>query len=353
MATRLLLVLAVSALVLLGGCLGDIDTGENPFDDSDDGDSGATDEPAVDIADDLDGDDHLELHHIDVGQGDATLAIDPSGETMLIDSGDWRDDGDTVIDYLESLGVDRIDHLVATHAHADHIGGHAAIIEHFETEGEGIGAVYDSGVAHTSQTYENYLDAIEAHDLTPLTVEEGDSLEFGESDVAFFNPPAGDSGTDLHYNSVALTITYGDVTYLTTGDAETDAESRMLDEHGEALDADVYHAGHHGSSTSSTAPFMGVVDPAVAVISSAYDSQYGHPHDEVLERFADHGIETYWTGIHDDVVIATDGEALAVSTASDGPTDGEALLEEKPDEDDQSAIATHTVDGAGSVTVPP
>ena len=353
MATRLLLVLVVSTLVLLGGCLGDIDTGENPFDDGDDGDGGAADEPAVDVTDDLDGDDHLELHHIDVGQGDATLVIDPSGETMLIDSGDWRDDGDTVIDYLETHGVDRIDHLVATHGHADHIGGHAAIIEHFETEAEGIGAAYDSGVAHTAQTYDNYLDAVEAHDVTLFEVEEGDSLEFGESDVAFFNPPAGDSGTDLHYNSVTLTITYGDVTYLTTGDAEEDAESRMVDEHGEALAADVYHAGHHGSSTSSTAPFMDVVDPAVAVISSAYDSQYGHPHDEVLERFAEHGIETYWTGIHDDVVIATDGDALAVTTSSDGPTDAEALLEETPDDDDQSAIATHTVDGAGSVTVPP
>ena len=110
-------------------------------------------------------------------------------------------------------------------------------------------------------------------------------FEFGDATVDVLNPPSGDSGSDLHYNSVTLSIEFGEFSYLTTGDAEADAEERMVDEHGEQLEADVYQAGHHGSTTSSTTPFMNQVTPEVAIISSAYDSQYGHPHDEALEAF--------------------------------------------------------------------
>ncbi|WP_254863450.1 ComEC/Rec2 family competence protein [Halovivax gelatinilyticus] len=334
MNRRLALVLVVGSLIVLGGCLGEF-IEETPLD---------TDDADPSVVDDLDGDDHLEIHHLDVGQGDATVVVEPSGETMLIDSGDWRADGEAVISFLEARGIDRIDHLVSTHAHADHIGGHAAVIEHVETHGDGVGAVYDSGVAHTSQTYENYLDAVEAHDVALYEVREGDVIEFGEATVDVLNPPTEDSGTDLHYNSVTVTITYGEVTYLTTGDAEADAESRMVDAHGETLDADIYQAGHHGSSTSSTPAFVDAVDPSMTIISSAYDSQYGHPHDEVLRSFAERGIETYWTGVHGDVVVATDGESIAVDAASDGPTDGDALLEAKPDDTD---------DGQSSVGIAP
>ena len=278
----------------------------------------------------------LEIHHIDVGQADATLLIEPSGETMLIDSGDWRQSGSEVIDYLEAHDVDRIDHLVATHGHADHIGGHDEIIEHYETEHDGVGTAYDSGVAATSQTYERYLDAIEAHEVELLVVEEGDRFDFGDADVHVLNPPAGDSGSDLHYNSVAMSIEFGEFSYLTTGDAEVDAEQRMVDEHGDNLNADVYQAGHHGSSTSSITPFMDLATPEVAIISSAYDSQYGHPHDEVLEDYADRGIDTYWTGVHGNIVLTTDGESYDLETQHDASTDAEDLLEEKPADDDDS-----------------
>ncbi|WP_254810792.1 ComEC/Rec2 family competence protein [Natronosalvus amylolyticus] len=287
----------------------------------------------------------LVIHHIDVGQADATLLIEPSGETMLIDSGDWRQGGSDVIEYLEAQDVDRINHLVATHGHADHIGGHDVIIEHYETELDGIGTAYDSGVAATSQTYERYLDAIEEYDVELLIVEEGDHFEFGEADVNVLNPRAGDSGSDLHYNSVALTIGFGEFSYLTTGDVEADAEQRMVDEHGDQLVADAYQAGHHGSTTSSTTPFMDQVTPDVAVISSAYDSQYGHPHDEVLEDFADRGIETYWTAVHGDVVLTTDGSNVELKTEHEFSTDAGDLLEEKPDgDDDTQASLTHPID---------
>lgn len=276
----------------------------------------------------------VEFHHIDVGQADATLVITPADETILIDTGDWRQDGQEVIEYLEAEGIGRIDHLVATHAHADHIGGHAAVIEHFETERDGIGAAYDSGVVHTTQTYERYLDAIDDYDVDLFEVQEGDTLptEAPSVNATVINPPAGDSGTDLHYNSVAMTIDVGAVRYLTTGDAEEAAEQRLVEEWAAHVDADIYQAGHHGSSTSSTAPFLDAVAPEMAIISSGFDSQYGHPHDEVLVAFDERGLTTYWTGVHGDVVVTTDGEAITVTTAVDFSTAPTDLLEAKHDE---------------------
>ncbi|MCU4752073.1 MBL fold metallo-hydrolase [Halobacteria archaeon AArc-curdl1] len=346
---RVLLVVVVATLLVLAGCVDGVGTDvpavetDDSLDDADSSESNDSDTENGDR--EVDGE--LEIHHIDVGQADATLLIEPSGETMLIDSGDWRQGGADVIDYLEAQDVDRIDHLVATHGHADHIGGHDEIIAFYETERDGIGTVYDSGVAATSQTYDRYLDAIEDYDVELLIVEEDDQFEFGDATVTVRNPPAGDSGSDIHDNSVVLTIEFGNFSYLTTGDAEAGAEERIAEKYGDDLDADAYQAGHHGSSTSSTTPFMNQVDPDVAIISSAYDSQYGHPHDEVLAEFADRGIETYWTAVHGDVVLTTDGDGYEVQTANEFSTDAGDILEEKPiDDDDTQDSLTHPIDVA-------
>ncbi|ELZ08963.1 beta-lactamase [Halovivax asiaticus JCM 14624] len=319
MSRRALLVLVVTSIVLLGGCLEALPDGTS---------IGAADEPSV--VDELEGDDVLEIHHIDVGQGDATVVLAPNGETMVIDSGDWHDDGEQVLSFLADRGIDRVDHLVSTHGHSDHIGGHAAIIEHFETQGDGVGTVYDSGVAHTSETYDGYLDAVETHDVSLKQVQSGDTFDLGAVEARILNPPTDSTSDDIDANGVVLRLDYGDVSYLTTGDAGADAESRLAETQGSALDVDIYQAGHHGSSTSSTSAFLDAVDPSMTVISSAQDSQYGHPHDEVLQSFADRDVETYWTGVHGDVLVATDGESIAVDTATDVPTDAAALRDEKP-----------------------
>jgi competence protein ComEC len=305
------------------------DDGTGPDDDTD-SDGDADDEFDADDGEDGEAvDGSFEVHMIDVGQADATLIIGPGGETMLIDSGDWRQDGSQVIAYLEKEGVDRIDYLVATHGHADHIGGHAAVIEHFETEGEGIGQAWDSGVPHTSATYDRYLDAVEEYDVDLIDAQEGDEIPMEGVEVVVLNPPAeSDRPDDLHYNSLSVHLTFGETSFLFTGDAEDDAEARMVDAHGGDLAADVYHAGHHGSSTSSTPPFLDSVDPEVALVSAAYESQYGHPHDEVLEAFADREIETYWTAVHGSVVVESDGSELVIETESEATTDPLAFSEE-------------------------
>ncbi len=311
-----------------------VDTDETDGEDEPDRDTDDDPPPSDDTnPDTLDGE--VEIHHIDVGQADSTLIRTPDGEIILIDTGDWRQGGEGVIAYLEAEGIDRIDHLVSTHGHADHIGGHDAVIEWAETEGNGIGIAYDNGVPHTSATYDRYLDAVEEYEVDLRFVEGGDELPIADDavDALVVNPPEGDSGSDLHYNSVAIVFEFGDVTYLTTGDAERAAEERMVDQWAAELNADVYQAGHHGSSTSSTQPFLDIVDPAVGIISSNYDSQYGHPHDEVLERFGAMDVETYWTGVHGNIVVTTDGDEITVEATDEFSTNPADLLEEKPDDD--------------------
>lgn len=342
---RVLAIVSVSLLVAVAGCggmgAGGTDTESEPNDDEapddpnerDEGDDEGGEGNAGGEADvgTTDPDGSLEIHAIDVGQADATLLVGPEG-TMLIDSGDWRDDGERVLDYLDEQGVDRIDYLVSTHAHADHIGGHAAVIEHYETERNGVGQVWDPGVAHTSQTYENYLDAVEEHDVDLIEAQAGDEIDFAGG-ATVLNPPEERESEDLHDNSLTLRVSHGESSFLATGDAEGGAEQRMVEEYGDELASDVYHAGHHGSSTSSTPAFLDRVDPEVALISSGYDSQYGHPHDEVLESFAERGIETYWTGVHGSIVLESDGESFSIEPATDATADPEEMEDEPPAED--------------------
>lgn len=312
---RGVLVVAVAGLLVLAGCSSGIDS------------IGGDDGPGSDASGDL------EIHHIDAGQADSTLVVTPAGETILIDTGDYRDDGQEIIDYLRDHDIDRIDHLVATHGHADHIGGHPEVIEYIEEEGDGVGAAYDSGVPHTTATYDNYLDAIEEYDVRLFEVAAGDTLPLEETDLeaTVLNPPEEPESDSVDANGVVLSLSFGEFSYLTTGDIEASAERRLVEDHGETLAADAYQAGHHGSSTSSSGPFLAAVEPETAIISSALDSQYGHPHDEVLQAFADRGIETYWTGVHGDIVLTSDGTDASVETERDGPTDPAALLERKRD----------------------
>jgi competence protein ComEC len=316
-------VLSVVALLVLSGfagCLGAIDPG---------GDSATPDASspgttaALDVAtDSTSAGGNLSIHFIHVGQGTSILVVGPSGETLLYDTGNWNDDGEHVLDYLRAHDISRIDYLVTSHVDADHIGGHAEVIDYYEAEADGVGAIYDPGIASASQTYEDYLDAVERHNVTLYRAQAGDGIPMEGVSARVLAPPEGYfDGRDRNENSLVLRVAHGNVSALLTGDAGRGAERYLTDAAKADLNATVLAAGHHGSNTSTGPRFLGEVTPRVTVIQSAYDSPYGHPHREPLERLADHGVTTYWTGVHGSVTLETDGERVVVRTQRDGPTD--------------------------------
>ena len=291
----------------------------------------------------------LEVHFINTGQASATLVVGPSNETMLVDTGDWRDGGEGVLDYLRAQNVDRIDYLVTTHADADHIGGHAEVIDYYETKAEGVGAVYDPGIASASATYEDYLDAVERHDVPLYETRAGDTVPLDGATVEVLSPPRPYLANDeKNENSVVLDVTFGNTSFLLTGDAGETAERRLVEAYGDELNATVLQAGHHGSDTSTSAPFLDAVEPSLVVISSAYDSQYGHPHEAVLERLAARSLPTYWTATHGDVVTVSNGETVTVLTQQAAPTDATNLREGEPIEPANATGVTEraTVEGS-------
>jgi competence protein ComEC len=273
----------------------------------------------------------LEVHYINVGQSVSTLVVGPTGETMLVDTGHYNDDGEYVLEYLRRHGIERIDHLVVSHNDADHIGGNAAVIEYFETEADGIGAVYDPGIAASTQTYAEYLDAVEEHDVTLYETREGDTIQFEGVDTEVLGPPEPYLENEArNENSIVLHLTHGETSFLLTGDAEDDQEAYLVEEYGDELRATVLQAGHHGSASSTSGSLLDAVGPQAVVISSAYDSQYGHPDETVLERLADRDIPAYWTATHGDIVLVSDGEGVSVRTQQAAPTDPRDIRSGEP-----------------------
>ncbi|MFD1588117.1 lamin tail domain-containing protein [Halorientalis brevis] len=347
MSRRAIVVVAMVAVVALAGCAGDPGAPTTtapgtapttPAETASDGTPTAPVNPLIQH----EPNGTLDVHFINTGLGTSTLIVGPTNETLLIDSGDWQDDGEHVLAYLQAHDIDRLDYLVSTHADADHIGGQAAVIEYVETEGEGVGAVYDPGITASTQTYERYLDAIEQYDVTLYETRAGDSIPMAGTELDVLAPPEPSLASgDRNENSIVLRLGFGQSSFLLPGDAATDGEEYLTSEYGTALNVSVLLAGHHGSKSSSSEQFLDGVAPRVAVISSPYDSQYGHPHEEVLQRLAARSVTTYWTATHGDIVLTSNGSAISVATQQQAPT---APLDLR----DGSAIEPET---GGDVTV--
>lgn len=263
----------------------------------------------------------LTITFIDVGQGDSILIIFSNSKTMLIDGGE-RDSSGKVLSTIRDHGLNRLDLIVATHPHADHIGG---LIDIINSDIE-IGYVVDSGQIHTTRTFEDFLDAIEAKQIPLETARDGGSINIDPSArLDFFNPvfplPEGIED-ELNNNSVVMKLTYGNFTALFTGDMEQYVEERLVRERKASLDADVLKVGHHGSRYSSTDPFLQAVSPEVAVISAGANNSYGHPHQAALERIAAAGAEhIFRTDIDGTITLTTDGsDGYSIFTERTGRT---------------------------------
>lgn len=251
----------------------------------------------------------LKAFFIDVGQGDSCLIIARTGDdqeiTLLVDAGPTRA-GDEVVDFLREAGVKKIDHLVFTHPHEDHIGGGKAVLDAFE-----VGKVYMPRTSHTTDAYEQLLLAIESKGLTVTEARAGKViLEEKEFKVEFLGPMK--SYEDLNDCSAVMSLTFGEKVLLLMGDAEAQAEKDML-EAGIIPDADVLKVGHHGASSSTTGEFLKASRPSVAVISVG-PNPYGHPSKTVLDRLERAGVKVYRTDLDGTVEVVIRGDRLDVST---------------------------------------
>ena len=243
---------------------------------------------------------------LDVGQGDATLLTHPE-VTVLIDTG--RFDRSDVVPLLRDLGVSRLDLLIVSHPHADHIGQFDRVMAAFDVD-----EVWWSGATTTTRTFERAVAALEASDARYEEPRAGQTTTVGPLGIEILHPAAGDSLRDLNDSSLALRITYGAFRLVTTGDVERAGEARMLARFPNLLTADVLRLGHHGSSTSNTPGLITAVAPSVAIFSAGVDNRYGHPHDEVVARVVSAGIALYGTATNGTVAIVTDGVTFDVRT---------------------------------------
>lgn len=246
------------------------------------------------------------VEFLDVGQGDATVIYLPNGETMLIDAGE-RDQGDNVVATLREQGVTRLDYVIGTHPHTDHIGGLQAVIEAFE-----IGKLYMPKVLHTTKTFESLLETVRNRNLTVYSAKAGVTVIEEEGLSAVFIAPHGTDYEELNDYSAVLHLTFGETGFLFTGDAEAVSEHEMLNS-GQSLSADVLKVGHHGSTTSNTVAFLKAVSPTHAVISCGADNDYGHPHKQILKRLSALKATVWRTDEQGTVTVISDGTTLTVT----------------------------------------
>lgn len=247
----------------------------------------------------------LRVHFIDVGQADAILIQTPTGGNILIDAGEKATVA-SLMAYLRQQGVAKLDHVIATHPHADHIGGMASVIEGFD-----VGSIYMPRVTHTTKTYEDLLLAIRDKGLRIHEAKAGVDLKLGDGIEAQLVAPGSAGYKSLNDYSAVLRMIYGKTSFLFAGDAERISETEMLASR-YGLAADVLKVAHHGSNTSSTQPFLQAVDPTYAVIMVGRANRYGLPHPAVLERLEARGIVVLRTDEVGTILMTSDGQTLQV-----------------------------------------
>lgn len=249
----------------------------------------------------------IKIHFIDVGQADSIL-VQQGSSTMLIDAGN-NDDSELVVNYLRKNGVKKIDYLVGTHPHEDHIGGLDKVIEEFD-----IGKIYMPRATSNTRTYEDVLKAIKAKKLKTSSPTPGTKFNIGDAECTIF-APNGKEYEDLNEYSVVIKVVYKENSFMLTGDAEGTSEKEMIAK-GFNLSADVLKLGHHGSGSSSTKAFLDKVNPKYAIVSAGKDNDYGHPHKATMDKMKSRGIKIYRTDESGTIVCTSDGKTIKFSVKS-------------------------------------
>lgn len=251
----------------------------------------------------------LSVHFIDVGQGDAILLQAPTGETLLVDAGP-RKKAANPLPYLREVGVERIDHLLISHSHLDHLGGFQRIVKALP-----IGEFWWAGYFHGTKTAGKLLAKLEEKKIPSRVLKRGDELTLGpDVKITVLHPPETMRPVDHDINnfSVVIRVSYGDIDFVLTGDAEIKAERMMLAS-GLPIESEFLKIGHHGSETATTMAFLKSVKPGFGVISCGRNNKYNHPHDVTLEHLTEAGVAILRTDDLGTIVVRTDGKKVSIN----------------------------------------
>lgn len=251
----------------------------------------------------------LTLWVVDVGQGDGLILRYPNGEFVVVDAN--RNAAPKMREILTAEGCSRLAAMVLTHAHNDHLGDLGDLLPHYRTA-----QFLDPAFPHTSGGYRRLLDAVRRVSVPYVTPRPGQQFAWDprvRTTVLSAGCPPGDE--NINNSSIVLHLQFGSTAFMLMGDAETPVENVLLARYPGRLRADVLKVGHHGSGSSSSAPFLAAVQPRHAVISCGADNSFGHPHDKTLRALATAGAMAYRTDRNGTVMAVSDGTRVAVTPA--------------------------------------
>lgn len=250
---------------------------------------------------------YIELHIIDVGQGDSILVM-TSGGCMLIDAGPGSAE-DELKEYLVAQGVSELEYAVFTHPHEDHIGGADMIMTDFT-----VSNVIISGGEATSQTYKRMIDAIDVSGANVITAVTGSEYTLGSTTATILGPVS-EKYSNVNNYSIVMKLRFGDTSFMLTGDAEALSEKEIIAKFSaDFLKCDLLKVGHHGSDTATSLEFLRAVAPSIAAISCGAGNSYGHPHGIILARLADAGATVYRTDEMGGIVFVSDGKQVTLKS---------------------------------------
>ena len=246
-----------------------------------------------------------EVHFIDVGQADAIL-INCDSHYMMIDGGN-SEDSSLIYSYLNDQNISFLDYVVCTHAHEDHVGGLSGALNFAK-----VGQVFAPVTAYDSKAFNSFVKYVNQQGLEITIPTTGSVISLGNATLQFFAPDK--QYDDVNDSSIVIRMVYGDVSFLFTGDATRDREADILAA-GYTLESTVLKIGHHGSSLSTSYPFLSAIMPKYAVISVGKDNSYGHPSDDTLSRLRDADVTVYRTDMQGTIICTIDGQSVSFYTA--------------------------------------